>query len=311
VVAGAKEVRLHSDSTTWLGIAILIVCVGGPLLLAMAGIASSRRGGAATSKPVPMALIVNSAVLYALAYNLTFFLQELFLVVPKALTPGLRPTLFHNNHTWAGDNPLAQLFQGTGALAILISGAVFAALAAGVTRRGAFALFCTWMAYHGLVQGLAQIPTAVLAPDSDVGRAFAYLAINGELAAVLSVAALGGLALVPQWLTVGLLEQATDADQIATPGGRTRFAFFIATLPAIIGTVLTFPFRVPGEIAAVAFSPIVVAILGVSWIQAGAWGAAGAQARGTMNGPAFVAYLLLVALFAAFHLILAPGVRFY
>ena len=63
-------------------------------------------------------LPIASALLYTLAYNLTFFIQELFLVVPKALTPGLRPTLFHNNHTWQGDHPLASLFQGTGALAI-------------------------------------------------------------------------------------------------------------------------------------------------------------------------------------------------
>jgi hypothetical protein len=56
-------------------------------------------------------------LLYTLAFNLTFFIQELFLVVPKALTPGLRPTLFHNNHLWQGEHPLASLFQGTGALA--------------------------------------------------------------------------------------------------------------------------------------------------------------------------------------------------
>ena len=65
---------------------------------------------------------IGSALLYTLAFNLTFFIQELFLVVPKVLTPGLRPTLYHNNHLWLGENPLARLFQGTGALAIFISG---------------------------------------------------------------------------------------------------------------------------------------------------------------------------------------------
>jgi hypothetical protein len=34
----------------------------------------------------------------------------------RRLAPGLRPTLFHNNHTWEGQHPLASLFQGTGAL---------------------------------------------------------------------------------------------------------------------------------------------------------------------------------------------------
>ena len=40
----------------------------------------------------------------------------------------VRPTLFHNNHSWEGENPLTSLFQGTGALAILLSGVVCALL---------------------------------------------------------------------------------------------------------------------------------------------------------------------------------------
>jgi hypothetical protein len=34
---------------------------------------------------MPWSLVINSAVVYALAFNLAFFLQELFLVIPKAL----------------------------------------------------------------------------------------------------------------------------------------------------------------------------------------------------------------------------------
>ena len=40
----------------------------------------------------------------------------------------VRPTLFHNNQSWEGENPLTSLFQGTGALAILLSGVVCALL---------------------------------------------------------------------------------------------------------------------------------------------------------------------------------------
>ena len=37
------------------------------------------------------------------------------------MIPGLRPTLYHNNHNWQGDDPIAFLLQGTGALAILVA----------------------------------------------------------------------------------------------------------------------------------------------------------------------------------------------
>jgi hypothetical protein len=108
-----------------IGIAVALVLVAGPLLLGLTGLICARRAPAEAPEPArpwTWKLTINSALLYALAFNLTFFIQELFLVLPKALTPGLHPTLFHNNHSWQGDNPLASLFQGTGALAIFLTG---------------------------------------------------------------------------------------------------------------------------------------------------------------------------------------------
>ena len=52
--------------------------------------------------------IVHSMLAFVLAFNLTFFIQELFLVLPKSMAPGLTATLFHNNHDWTGSNPIAE-----------------------------------------------------------------------------------------------------------------------------------------------------------------------------------------------------------
>src|SRR4030095_9652897 len=107
-----------------------------------------------TSRP-SWRLAIGSALLYTLAFNLTFFIQELFLVVPKALTPGLRPTLFHNNHKWEGTHPLASLFQGTGALAIFISATVCMLLLRGNRIRSTTVrMFLVWMAFSGFFQAL-------------------------------------------------------------------------------------------------------------------------------------------------------------
>src|ERR1044071_980816 len=115
-----------------------LVALGGPLLLGLAGLWRSRGASAASTAPAPpwdWRLTLQSAILYALAFNLVFFIQELFLVLPKALTPGLRPILYHNNHSWQGDHPFAALFQGTGALAILLVGLGFALLLRRVRGR--------------------------------------------------------------------------------------------------------------------------------------------------------------------------------
>ena len=145
-----------------IGIAVALVLVAGPLLLGLTGLIRAR-GACADSVPEPVkpwnwTLTVNSALLYALAFNLTFFMQELFLVLPKALTPGLRPTLFHNNHSWEGENPLASLFQGTGALAILLTGVACALLLRrGLGRSSTVRLFFIWMTYNGFFQALPQV----------------------------------------------------------------------------------------------------------------------------------------------------------
>ena len=58
-------------------------------------------------------LVLGSVLFCALAFNLTFFFQELFLVIPKALLPGVHATLYHNNHDWTGSDPRVELLQGT------------------------------------------------------------------------------------------------------------------------------------------------------------------------------------------------------
>jgi hypothetical protein len=105
------------------GAATLLVLIVGPLVLGLAGFSRAYRTPGVANRIFHwnLRLTINSAVLYAFSFNLIFFVQEFFLVLPKALTPGLRPTLFHNNHTWTGENSVANLFQGTGALAIFLA----------------------------------------------------------------------------------------------------------------------------------------------------------------------------------------------
>lgn len=80
-----------------IGVAAALLLVVVPLMLGLAGVLRRHRAhedevrqGAHWSAR----LTVSSALLYALAFNLTFLIQELFLVLPKALLPGVRPTLF-------------------------------------------------------------------------------------------------------------------------------------------------------------------------------------------------------------------------
>jgi hypothetical protein len=194
-----------------IAVAIALIVVAGPLLLGLTGVRAPRTSdpGAGAVIRWSWKLTLGSALLYALAYNLTFFVQELFLVLPKAFVPGVRPTLFHNNHTWQGDNPLTSLFQGTGAL-------------------------------------------------------------------------------------------------------RVRAIFQVATLPALIGTALTVPFRMPREAIEVLLPPAIAMVAGVAWVQAGAWCVRPADGH-ERTGLESITYPLaaVLALLLAFQLLLRRGVPFY
>jgi hypothetical protein len=257
-------------------------------------------------------LSILSTLLYTLAFNLTFFIQELFLVLPKALTPGLRPTLFHNNHTWQGQHPLAALFQGTGALATFATGMGCALLLQrrqhGSATRG---LLLFWMAYAGMFMALPQVALGAFSPGSDVGMAMNHLGLASGPRTVAAIAALAAMPLIACWLAHALLGLATEDDRTRTAWGRTVFVFRAATLPALIALPMIIAFRVPRDWIEVAVVPLAVTLAGVPWLQAAAWltrpTPTGRRSDGSLAWPLAAVLLLL----AVFQLLLRPGVRFH
>jgi hypothetical protein len=300
-----------------IAVAVVLVLVAGPVLLSLAGLIATRRAptDAALSPAMPWnwRLMATSALLYTLAFNLTFFIQELFLVLPKAFTPGLRPTLFHNDHTWEGLNPLASLFQGTGALAIFLSAIACARfLRRGPRRSSMVRLFLFWMTYNGFFQSLPQIIIGAIEPENDVGMAMDFLYFDATAKTAAALAALAAIPLVGLWLTRPLLSLAEDPTYVSGTRARTRYVFQVATLPALTGILLIIPFRMPRNWVEVVMVPVVVTIVGIAWLQAGAWRVSEVEAGGGGLGARSVAHALgaVLILLLVFQLLLRPGVHF-
>lgn len=256
---------------------------------------------------------MTSALLYTLAFNVVFFIQELFLVLPKALTPGLRPTLFHNNHSWEGTNPLAGLLQGTGALAISLVGLFCALLLRRETGRSwTIRLFLIWMTYNGFLQSLPQIIIGAVEPENDVGMAMNYLHFSAPAKTAAAVVALTAIPLVSSWLTDPLLSLAQQRAQISNARARTRFIFQVATLPALAAIPLIIAFRVPRNFIEVVLVPVVVTVIGMAWIQAGAWRVSRVTPVASLRAVSLMYPLCAVLiLLLVFQLGLRPGVHFY
>ena len=294
-------------------LAMLAVILGGPVLLGIVGMLRSGKSPDASAPPRwHWAVSVQSALFHLLAFNITFFIQELFLVVPKALTPGLDPVLYHNNHNWSGDHPLENLFQGTGAAAILLSGLVFAWLArrrAG--RSGAAAMFFFWMAYNGLFQAIPQFVIGAFVPSNDVGRAMTYFALGDGARIAIAIVATFAVPATALLLSRPLLDLAADRTEIATARARTRFAALMAMVPGLAAVPFILLYRVPRELPEVVMPPVVVTLVGTAWLLANAWRVRDARpAAAPPTGALLVPALLALVLLAIFQLVLRPGIPF-
>jgi hypothetical protein len=126
-------------------------------------------------------------------------------------------------------------------------------------------------------------------------------------AALLALAAIVAVALA---LRRPLLALADDAARIAGAAARTRFAFQVATLPALAAIVPIVPFRVPRDPVEVLVVPLVVSCVGIAWIQAGAWRVDDARASGARIGAIGWIAVAVAVLLLLFQLVLRPGITF-
>lgn len=300
-------------------IAVLVgavtVTIAGPLVLGTGGL-WSRSGqdmpAASVKTPDASKRLVASLLLSALAFNLMFLFQELGLVIPKAMTPGLEPILYHNNHDWIGDNPLAELLQGTGALTICIMSLALFGLLRWLQPRGFLVRsFLLWLVFHAFFQSVPQVVVGSILPGNDVGRAMTYL---GMAPAAKLLAAFVAMALIV-WFGLTLrrdfLELASSDAQISTPRARMSFILRSATVPLVASLPLIFMSREPGSVDQVYIVPVAVAIIGIGWIQAGAWAERRATAQAIRPvSNIFLPAVALIVLFSCFHIVLAQGVPF-
>ena len=279
---------------------LLIVILGAGVLPFFLGLARLGRG-CASARPR-----LASVLLCTLAFNLTFIWQELWLVLPKAMA-GLSPVLFHNDHDWAVRATIADLLQGTGALATLASGLVALVVLSMAAQRlsATWRLFVWWLAFQGLFQSLTQLEIGAILPGNDVGRALAYLGATALAKTLLRTVAVLAMALAG----IALASRAPPGLAPADAVGQRAFAWSL--LLAALGCVLlSVPLREPRELVEVVLIPIFVNVIGVGWVVFGAWPGrvreAGADVALSRAGPAAA----LVAVLLVFQLVLRPGVHF-
>jgi len=292
---------------------LFMVLLGGPVVLSLWGYFRSRKIPVELNTvpdAFPTKLLINSAVLYALAYNVIFFIQELFLTLGKKWL-GLRAFLYHNNHNWEGQHELTPLAQGLGALSIFLGGIIFLVIYLNLRKSNHWIrLFALWLAFHGLIQSLPQIPSGVIQPSTDVGQPMQYLGIGLEWSLLLSFLAVGAIIAIGLLFSRFLLEFAPSQNSVNHPVRRFRFLFQSTVLAALAGTILVMPFRIMPFWQVI--SPILLNIICLPWIFANSWRVSKVNLVPNVasKNMLLVPIGLLILLLVFFQIVLAPGVEF-
>lgn len=256
-------------------------------------------------------VLINSGVLYAIAFNLIFFLQELFLVLGKKAL-GLKAYLFHNNHSWDGVHEKTALMQGAGALAILVIG-ILGLIVFYMIRNSnsSLKLFFLWFSFQGLLQSVLQLIVVVFEPRSDVGQTLvSYYLIDLSVLELLSFAGMVSTVIISICFSRYLLAFAPPEINLDDSVAKLRFIRFIAVGSALLGFVFIIPFRVPPINQII--SPILLIIISIPWIwSAASWVKPRHSFSNKLNdkinaGP----ILTLIAMLLLFRFVLAPGIAF-
>lgn len=254
--------------------------------------------------------IINLSIIYALAFNIVFFIQELFLALGKSWL-GLTAYLYHNNHGWDGDHPMTALMQGSGALSILIFGVLMFGLFHWIKLKSysrLLKMFVWWLGFQGFVQALPQLQTAFLATNTDVGQAMSYMNIGSTPGFIIALLVTILLVLCikmnfNQLIILGLVNNENTKSQF-------RHVLFLVIVPTFLGCIFIIPFRIyPWDRAVM---PFMSAITWMPWMLGFSLVKINRPTKFTqmLESGNLVLVVGYVFLLLFFQLILAPGVVF-
>lgn len=189
----------------------------------------------------PYSLILNSIVVYVLAFLLTTVVHEFAHALVGHLY-GSGPVLHHNFVEHTTEENLTVLSRVAIALAgpvmSLIQGVLAALVIFRSRRRGLVQLFVLWLAVLGFNNFLGYAMTGPFFSAGDIGKTYALLNTSMAIQIVFAVLGAGLLAFVAYKWTRPFLQFAHNPGSLADGKSRKNFAFRIIILPWLIGSAV-------------------------------------------------------------------------
>jgi hypothetical protein len=191
-------------------------------------------------------IIINSSLLYTIAFISAFYINELGLVFVGYLL-NLSPVLYHNTITYTNltskfefaslaAGPLSSLLLG---IAALIVYKFYKSL------KGELKLFFIWLYIHGFTLFLSQIMNIPFHKTSDMAKAVDAFGIPDSIQIIGSIISIVGIVLLG-FLSAKPFLQFAKINNLEYNGlEESRFIQSIALYPWVLGAIMALPFRFP------------------------------------------------------------------
>jgi hypothetical protein len=257
-------------------------------------------------------IILNSTILYVIAFLLTTLFHELGRALAGAHF-GARPILHHNYVDYlsisqlsaknkvciALAGPLVSLLQG------ILAGWVFLK----IKKQTLFKLFLLWFSILGLSNFLGYLMTGPLFQEGDIGKVYQLLNTPLVWQVVIAVAGAAILFYAAFQMTVPLLQFSYKPVWVSDAKSRKQFALNILIFPWLIGATLVTILYLP-VIAIVSiiypFSSGMIFIF--PWKNAKRVHKIKCSKEVAIGKPSAVLYASLIVLIIVFRGVLAPGI---
>tara|TARA_B100000497_G_C7634320_1_gene381256 strand:- start:106 stop:717 length:612 start_codon:yes stop_codon:yes gene_type:complete len=199
--------------------------------------------------------------------------------------------------------------QGLSALAIFILGVLLLILFFKIRKSKHWSsFFILWLAHHGLIQSLPQLSSVSIDRRSDVGQAITYLQLGSTVDFIISYVSIIAIIALGYGFSKWFIQYASP--QVLPDHGIKRFRtiFYVVLLPAIIGTIILFPYRIMPinryQMTVMLLLVCVPSIFAFSWMIKGVRPIENEVSQKIVKTPIILSFIMLLF----FQLVLAPGV---
>ena len=260
-------------------------------------------------------IIINSTVLYVLAFLLTTIIHESGHAVLGYINHA-EPVLHHNYVAYLSDIHLSVSqklsISLAGPLVSLLQGLIVGVFYLRSKKQTLCKLFLLWFSVLGFSNFFGYLMTGPIFQEGDIGKVFSLLNLPFLVQIIIAITGAAVLTFIAYKLTIPFLKFGYKQEWLSDPRSRENFLFKIIILPWVIGSIMITILYLPVVAAISLIYPFTSGMIFIfPWKHAKRVGAIKASDNINIGKSSVLLYFSLIILVFIYRIILVPGIELF